>query len=74
MIDDLRSPNTFDTRLGERVSANVTPCWTFFKPITSEEIVIFMIDMVKNMVTQNVYCILLTGLWAASNVLSMAAI
>ena len=26
MIDDLRSPDTFDTRLGKRVSANVTPC------------------------------------------------
>ena len=26
MIDDLRSPDTFDTRLGERASANVTPC------------------------------------------------
>ena len=26
VIDDLRSPDTFDTRLGERASANVTPC------------------------------------------------
>ena len=26
VIDDLRSPNTFDTRLGERASANVQPC------------------------------------------------
>ena len=26
LIDDLRSPNTFDARLGERASANVTPC------------------------------------------------
>ena len=26
MIDDLHSPDTFDTRLGERASANVTPC------------------------------------------------
>ena len=25
VIDDLRSPNTFDTRLGERASANVQP-------------------------------------------------
>ena len=24
--DGLRSPDTFDTRLGERASANVTPC------------------------------------------------
>ena len=26
MIDDLCSPDTSDTRLGERASANVTPC------------------------------------------------
>ena len=30
MIDDLRSPDTFDTRLGERASANVTPCAVMF--------------------------------------------
>ena len=29
MIDDLRSPDTFDSRLGERASANVTPCVQF---------------------------------------------
>ena len=30
VIDDLRSPDTFDTRLGERASANVTP-WNSLK-------------------------------------------
>ena len=28
MINDLRSPDSFDTRLGERASANVTP-WAY---------------------------------------------
>ena len=29
VVDDLRSPNTFDTRLGERASANVQPWLTY---------------------------------------------